>query len=302
MPWTRPAGDTVLTHRPSNVNDMSDTKSSSSTLTFIAVGLAGVSSLACALLLGRDRGSGSTDSPNVAPVPNSRTISVSGRAEQRIAPDRAKLVFVVTTTSRSASQAQLNNEKTAARVIAAIKTSGAESKEINPGGLSITTETRREQDPRVPILERSELIDVEYFVVSSQVTVMTGKLDSVGSMVRSAFDGGATTGSVEFSTTNMRKLADEARASAMKAAVAKAEAMTEIAGAKRGEVLTISLDDQMWSPLQVNGVDRRVFNASQNVDSVPGPPDSSGDMADLFGGGMISVTASVNASFEIVAK
>jgi uncharacterized protein YggE len=132
--------------------------------------------------------------------------------------------------------------------------------------------------------------------------VVTGKLASVGKMVRGAFDGGATTGSVEFSSTKMRKLADDARAAAMRAAVDKAEALTEIAGAKRGEVLSISLDDHRWSPMQVSGVDRRVLNASQNIESAPGTPEVSDDMSEQFGGGMITVSASVSASFAIVSK
>jgi uncharacterized protein len=229
-----------------------------------------------------------------------RSISISGTAEQRIAPDRATLVFKVTTRSKRPSEAQLENEQLSAKVIAAIKEAGAETKEINPGGLDITQETVREQNPLIPIQERESSIDVMYFAVSSEVTVVTVNLGNVGKIVRGAFDGGATTGSVQFSSTKMRKLADDARAAAMKAAVQKAEALIEIAGAKRGEVISINLDDYRYDPYRYGGTDRRVINNAQNSAAAADIPDTPSEMSDQFGGGMITVSATVSAVFAIV--
>jgi uncharacterized protein len=230
-----------------------------------------------------------------------RSIAISGTAEQRIAPDRATLVFKVTTRDKKPSAAQLENEQLSATVIAAIKEAGGEAKEINPGGLDITEEVVREQNPLIPIQERETYIDVKYFVVSSEITVVTGNLANVGKMVRGAFDGGATTGSVQFSSTKMRKLADDARAAAMKAAVQKAEALLDVAGAKRGEVLSINLDDYRYDPYRFGGTDRRMINNAQNSAAAADIPDTPSEMSDQFGGGMITVSATVSATFAIVS-
>ena len=230
-----------------------------------------------------------------------RSIAISGTAEQRIAPDRATLVFKVTTRDEKPSAAQLENEQLSASVIAAIKEAGGEAKEINPGGLEITEEVVRKQNPLIPIQERESSVDVKYFVVSSEITVVTGNLSNVGKMVRGAFDGGATTGSVQFSSTKMRKLADDARAAAMKAAVQKAEALLEVAGAKRGDVLNINLDDYRYDPYRYGGTDRRVINNAQNSAAAADIPDTPSEMSDQFGGGMITVSATVSATFAIVS-
>jgi uncharacterized protein len=230
-----------------------------------------------------------------------RSISISGTAEQRIAPDRATLVFKVTTRDKKPSAAQLENEQLSAAVIAAIKEAGGEAKEINPGGLDITEEVVREQNPLIAIEERESYVEVKYFVVSSEITVVTGNLANVGKMVRGAFDGGATTGSVQFSSTKMRKLADDARAAAMKAAVQKAEALLDVAGAKRGDVLSINLDDYRYDPYRFGGTDRRVINNAQNSAAAADIPDTPSEMSDQFGGGMITVSATVSATFAIVS-
>ncbi len=271
---------------------------SPSTRTQLTIGsavLALVAALSTAFLLGRQPGRDTSTSPSITAPFRDRQITVTGRAEQKIKPDRATLSFSVVSSDKVPSAAQLDNETATAKVIAALKKAGADDSEINPRGLSITTEQRSEQDPRIPIAVRTETIQVTYTVVTTDVTVATNKLGNVGTMVRGAFDAGASTGAVDFSSSKMRKLADDARAAAMKAAVEKAEAMTEAAGAKRGTVISIGLDE--WNPLQYGG-QRRVELNRQNVAQESGT-EAPEAMNEQFGGGMISVTATVNASFEI---
>jgi uncharacterized protein len=270
-------------------------------LTFVALTLTVLGCLFAAFVFGRQQ-TDRTQPPTSPTAINrlDRTISISGSAEQRIAPDRATLNFKVTTRNRKPSQAQLENETLSAAVIAAIKAAGGEAKEINPGGLDISEEVKEEQNPEVPILERSSTIAVTYVVVSSEITVVTGNLQNVGRMIRGAFDGGATTGSVQFSSTKMRKLSDDARAAAMKAAVEKAEALVEIAGAKRGEVININLDDYRYDQYRFGGTDRRVLNNVQNS-SAAGEVPTPSEMSDKFGGGMITVSATVSATFAILS-
>jgi uncharacterized protein YggE len=277
---------------------------SPATTTRLSIGaavLAAVAALSTSFLLGRQptRAYAAPNAPVGAVLPQrDRQITVTGKAEQRIKPDRATLSFSVATRSKTPSAAQLSNEAATAKVIAALKAAGASDGEINPRGLVITTEERSEQDPRVPIEVRTETISVTYTVVTTEVAVATNKLGRVGTMVRGAFDAGATTGSVDFSSSKMRKLADDARAAAMKAAVEKAEAMTKAAGAARGSVINIGLDE--WSPLQYRGQGRVELNRQNVAEATASPTPEL--MNEQFGGGMISVSASVSASFAIVDK
>ena len=277
----------------------------SNSLPLVALVFAVIGCLFAAFVFGKQQSEENavvTDSPSpsVSLARSDRSISISGTAEQRIAPDRATLSFKVSTRSKRPSEAQLENEQLSAKVIAAIKEAGGERKEINPGGLDISEVVVREQNPLIPIQERESDIEVTFFVVSSEVTVVTSNLGNVGRMVRGAFDGGATTGSVQFSSTKMRKLADDARAAAMKAAVQKAESLIEIAGGKRGEVITINLDDYRYDPYRFGGTDRRVINNAQNSAAAADIPDTPSEMSDQFGGGMITVSATVSATFAIV--
>jgi uncharacterized protein YggE len=185
----------------------------SNPLPLVALVLAIIGCLFAAFVFGREQSAAKVVQPEVRSpdgvslTRNDRSISISGTAEQRIAPDRATLIFKVTTKSKKPSAAQLENEQLSAKVIAAIKAAGGETKEINPGGLDISEEVVQEQNPLIPIQERESTISVTFFVVSSEITVVTGNLANVGKMVRGAFDGGATTGNVQFSSTKMRKLA-----------------------------------------------------------------------------------------------
>jgi uncharacterized protein YggE len=281
-----------------------DTKAGTSTnrIAITAAVLALMACLMAAFLLGRQPQPRNEASAMTMMngIDSSRTISVSGTAEQRIAPDRASLEFVVTTQNKNPSAAQLENEQIAAKVIKAIRDAGGSAAEINPGGLEIAEEVRSEQDPTIPVLEREVRIDVKYTVVTSSVTIVTGKLANVGKYVRGAFDAGATTGNVRFSTTKLRKLSDDARAAAMKAAVDKAGALTKISGSKRGEVLSIQLGEVGTQNFQYRDRDSRVRNTQNSIDIVPSA-ESPTEMGDQFGGGMITVSASVTATFAIVS-
>jgi uncharacterized protein len=273
---------------------------SPNTTTRVAIGaavLAAVAALSTSFLLGRgprDRAGAAT---SVTMPSRDRQITVTGKAEQRVQPDRATLTFSIATSSKVPSAAQLENERATAKVIAALKAAGADDKEINPRGLAITTEERQEQNPLVSIENRTDTVSVTWTVVTTEVAVFTNKLGSVGKMVRGAFDGGATTGGVEFSSSKMRKLADDARAAAMKAAVEKAEAMTKVAGAARGSVISIGVDE---GPLEYRNQGRREFNRQNVAEGTEEMNQES--MNSQFGGGMISVSASVSASFEIVNR
>lgn len=218
----------------------------------------------------------------------SRTISVSGRAEQRIAPDLATLTLSVKTVKRLPLDAQRENEQLSGKVIAALKDAGAVSKEINPSGLVIEETSHTEE------LEDGRSVTVPDVIVTSEVVVRTKSLDRVRALLSSAFAAGATNGRIEFSTTKLRQLRDDARDEAIKAAVEKAGALTKGAGARRGQVLSISEDNFRYWGMESQNAANSIQNSQQSPSAAT--PD---EMSDQFGGGMITVSATVSATFAI---
>lgn len=234
-------------------------------------------------VLGRQASKGPNTVVQNAVTPNSRSISVTGRAEQHITPDRATVTLVITTSSRQPNESQRLNDQQSALVITGVKQAGAQSSEIDPGGIQITEDIRTENDIRITD-----------YVVSSEVVIRTAQLPKVRAMLRNAFEAGATTGKIAFSTSKLRQLRDDAREAAVKAAVEKATSLTRAAGARKGRVTSISEDDFGY-----RGMGSQSVNASQNIAQTPSSS-TDASMADQFGGGMITVSATVSASFDMI--
>jgi uncharacterized protein len=214
---------------------------------------------------------------------STRVISVSGSAEQRVAPDKATLTFRIMKRGRAVSIIQAENDRTSANVIAALRKAGVADKDIEPGGLNVNEETNYTNGETV--------ID---YVVTTEAVVRTTDLANVRTFLRAAFDGGATTVDLQFSSSKLRELRDEARKAAIEAATDKATKLTAAAGARRGSVITIQEtdDNNYW------WFGARTANISQNTQTVQNGPVSD-TMNEQFGGGKITVSASVNVTFAI---
>jgi uncharacterized protein len=217
-----------------------------------------------------------------------RSISTEGTAVQRVAPDIASVKLLVNTRASSAAAAQKANDDAQRGVIAAVRSVGIESKNINPSGFLMVEEERIVDDVRL----------VE-FVVSTEVHIETKNLANVSAVLGKAFAAGATTGSVEFRTTRLRELRDQARKDAVKAAKEKARDLTGGVDASVGEAISIQEGTfGYWGPAQQNFSQNSVQVAS-NQSSMDSSREG-GSMDDQFGGGLISVTASVSITFEML--
>jgi uncharacterized protein len=219
------------------------------------------------------------------PVTSGRTISTEGSAVRRVAPDRASIVLVVNSRAGSASEAQRQNEAAQKAVVASVKSAGVDAGDIHPSGLAISEETRELNDERV----------IEY-VVATEVHIETKDLKNVSKVLQGAFGAGASTGRVEFKTSRLRELRDQARRDAVKAALAKAKDLTEGVDATVGRVLSISEGSfGYWAPSQ-----NMQQNSTRDERFVEPTADSDGgSMEDQFGGGLISVSARVSTTFEM---
>jgi uncharacterized protein len=219
------------------------------------------------------------------PIFGSRSISTEGTAVRRVAPDLATITLYVKTRTNSPADSQRTNDETQRAVIAAVRSAGIDPKQINPSGLDISEEERTIDDVRI----------VDY-IVQTEVHIETKDLKNISGVLQKAFAAGATTGRVEFKTSRLRELRDLARKDAIKAARDKARDLTEGVDASVGKVISISEGTfGYYAPTQQNSVrDSRQVEPSQNA-----VPEGDGSMEDQFGGGLISISASVSASFEM---
>jgi uncharacterized protein len=214
---------------------------------------------------------------------SSRSISTEGTAVRRVAPDLATITLFVKTRTTSPADSQRTNDETQRAVIAAVRKAGIDPKQINPSGLDISEEERTVDEVRI----------VEY-IVQTEVHIETKDLKNISQVLQQAFAAGATTGRVEFKTSRLRELRDLARKDAVKAAKDKARDLTEGVDATVGKVISISEGTfGYFAPTQNSVRDNR------QVETSASPSDGDGSMEDQFGGGLISISASVSASFEM---
>ena len=226
--------------------------------------------------------------PTISSRPE-RTIVVSAKAAVRVVPDRATITLGVVTRDDNVATAQQKNDRTVRAVVAALEKAGVPRTAISPGSFVID-ET---------VVDDRSTSDRSYkstYGVTTQVTVTITDLKRVGGALREGVDAGANRANVEFGTTALRQVRDQARAAAIKAAREKGRDMAAAAGIELGEVRSFSEQSGWWGP---NGTQNTVQNLDGRIASGAAAA-AIGDEANLFGEGPILVEAEV--SVEIAVK
>jgi uncharacterized protein YggE len=160
-----------------------------------------------------------------------KLITVTGEAMTSVAPDRVTMRLGVATQGKTAREASDSNAKTMTAVIAAIKASGAEERDIQTTRL--TLQPVFEQKPNGPP-------HLTGFRASNDVNV---KLDDVGKLAglidRAVAAGANEMSGIEFGISDQSKRLDEARAQAITDARRKAEIYAKAAGVVVGRPVSI---------------------------------------------------------------
>ena len=166
------------------------------------------------------------------PVPQIRS---TGEAEASVAPDMAILQLTVTREAETARAALDANSRAMAEVIAAMREGGVAERDLQTAGFSIQPryvypKPRNEQPPRI----------VGYTVRNS-LSVRVRDLEDLGALLdRSVTLGVNEGGGVRFTNADPSAALAEARAAAVRDAMARAQTMAGAAGVKLGDVLEIS--------------------------------------------------------------
>lgn len=166
-----------------------------------------------------------------------RIITVSGEGRVSARPDTAVVRIGVETEADTATAALDQNSVRMSGVISATLDVGVNRDDVQTEGLSLRP--IYERPDRNPEGEEGPLELVSYRA-SNVVAVTVRDLDGLGTLLDAAVEaGGNTIQGIQFEISDNDELRESAREAAMNDAIAKAEQLTELAGAELGEVLTI---------------------------------------------------------------
>jgi uncharacterized protein YggE len=230
---------------------------------------------------------------NVVPPP---TIHISGSAEVKVVPDEIFLNVGVETRDPQLDKAVAQHNEQMTRALSFLRSSGIAPKDLQTDYIGVDPEFDSNVSrvkPAVYVVRKS--IEIRLDSTADLEPTLTGLLTNGVNHVHN----------VDFRTTQLRKHRDQARAMAIRAAREKATALATELGVKCGKPVNITANDWgggwmgsrgRWQP---GGGYFNMYNMSQNsVQQSGGPAD---DDTSTLSIGQISVSASVNVTFELVS-
>jgi uncharacterized protein YggE len=218
-----------------------------------------------------------------------RTISVTGDAMIRVVPDQVVINLGIDTYETSLDDTTRTNTETGERLMAALKALGIADRDVHIDTLELR--------PVYPSSDNSH--GVVGYTAGRSYAITVHDREKVEKIVRAALDAGVNViNGIDFQTTELRKYRDEARQKAIRAAYEKAKLLAGEVGARVGAPITISEGSQHWF------YGYRMANPNvmmQNSVSAAGE-DSAPIGEEGIALGQVSVTASVNVTFELLTE
>lgn len=230
--------------------------------------------------------------PALAQVPEPHpSISVSGSAEVRVPPDEVNLRLGVESRDVKLDMAVAQNDERLKQVLAFLKTSGVEARDVQTDFVEI--------HPQYSTEERVQKLTPEFYLVRRTIGVRLRKVAQFDDVLQGVLKAGVNyVHGITFRTKDLRKHRDSARQQAIRAAKEKAQALAEELGVKVGKPRTINeaTSGGSWAWAGSSWGNAFGANAIQNVSqNVAEPVEGDGSLAV----GQISVTATVNVTFEL---
>jgi len=218
------------------------------------------------------------------PTPPQRTISVSGNAEIRVAPDEVLLTVGVETNAMAIEAARSTNDTRVKAIVQAAREQGVPADRVKSEFLNI--------DPRY---ESRQFLG---FYARRSLTITLRDIAKFEPLLSAVLSAGANyVHGIDFRTTRLREHRDEARRLALVAAREKAAAMAAAMNATLGDPISIHEGSSGWWSPYASWWGSRGGMMSQNVVQSGGGGGGSSD--DALVPGQISVNASVNVTFEL---
>jgi uncharacterized protein YggE len=152
----------------------------------------------------------------------SSTISVSGDAAVKVAPDRVTLDLAVETRNKDLAIATSQNDALVRQVISAARKIPIEAGDIQTDYIHVD----------LAYNDKNSTV-VEYYSVTKALRILLKDVSKFETLLHAVLGAGANhIYGIEFSTSELRKYRDQARALAVKAAIEKANDLAAAAGLK----------------------------------------------------------------------
>jgi uncharacterized protein YggE len=234
------------------------------------------------------------------------TISVAGSAEIKVAPDEVHLRVGVETRHLTLDGAKQRNDERVSRALLFLKQNAVKDQDIQTDYLLVEPvySEQPEVDPTTGLpltkVDEKKLVEPIFFIVRKSIGIKLTQVSSFDKILSGLLTNGVNNVQrVDFRTTELAKLKDQARKMAIRSAKEKAQAMAAELGVKVGKPLYINAEDQSWwggwpSPGKWSygggGFGGGSPNAAQSA---------SDETGGTFAVGQISVTARVTVTFFI---
>ena len=219
------------------------------------------------------------------------TITVTGNAEVRVAPDTIHIHAGVETRDANLDAAVSENDR---RIAGAIRFLG----DLQIGRHDLQTD-RINLIPVYPSREDRDLTKPSYYDVERHLAVCLHSSTNFDQIITGLVKSGVThIHDIEFRDNDLRQHRDQARILAMRAAREKAEALSREAGVKLG--LPISISENTYGGSYLYSGARGNQWASQNSVAYGGGNTGGSDSGDsTLALGNINISATVNVTFEL---
>jgi uncharacterized protein len=216
-----------------------------------------------------------------------QSLSVTGDAEIKVAPDRVVMSRSVEVHARTLAEARRENDSRVRAVRAAATRLGIDDKDIQTDFIQLGVQYQ------------TDVVTPDFYYTRKSIVFVLHDVSRMEEALAAAGDAGAThIHGVEFETTKLREYRDKARAMAVQAAKEKAGDLAAAAGMKvAGTPLGISSVSYGGNSWYGSGWGDSRTALAQNVmvDNGSGSAGGQGTIAL----GRISVTASVSMTFRI---
>lgn len=160
-----------------------------------------------------------------------RSISVSGTVETKIAPDLIVWRISLADTDKNIREAKARSDEKVKAVVALREKLGVGEGDLETGRVSIRREYERD--------EQGRRADFKHFVVSRSVTIRQRDLKRFDEFLDALVSSAEMEVGFSFESSRIHEIRAETRLRALQTAKDKAAALAEVAGAKLGRVLTI---------------------------------------------------------------
>jgi uncharacterized protein len=226
------------------------------------------------------------------PGANTRTIASTGSASVNVVPDEIYVGIGIETFNAALDSAIATNTTSTQNVVRAVTALGVAERKITLNAMTVDIKYMHTDHP-------SE--GIEGYFAKKELTIVVDSPALAERVVATSLRNGANRVlGIRFNTTALRKVRDEARQNAAKAAREKAELIATTLGAKVGKPLSISegygilYGSSMWTPYY-GYYGNQMLN--QNVSSNAGGGSESSDMIPA---GEMAVQATVSVTFELM--